>query len=74
MNTTEKVAVCSRSFSKNTVLRAELLARYSQVTFNDAGSQLAGDRLVEFLSGHEKAINALEMMITMYSHACRNCR
>jgi len=62
MNTTEKVAVCSRSFSKNTVLRAELLARYSQVTFNDAGSQLAGDRLVEFLSGHEKAITALEMI------------
>ena len=62
MNTTEKVAVCSRSFSKNTVLRAELLARYSQVTFNDAGSQLAGDRLVEFLSGHEKAISALEMI------------
>jgi phosphoglycerate dehydrogenase-like enzyme len=62
MNTTEKVAVCSRSFSKNTVLRAELLACYSQVTFNDAGSQLAGDRLVEFLSGHEKAITALEMI------------
>ena len=41
MNTTEKVAVCSRSFSKNTVLHAELLARYSQVTFNDAGRQLA---------------------------------
>jgi phosphoglycerate dehydrogenase-like enzyme len=60
MNTTEKVAVCSRSFSKNTVLRAELLARYAQVTFNDAGRQLEGDSLVEFLSGHEKAITALE--------------
>ena len=44
------------------MLRAELLARYSQVTFNDAGIQLAGDRLVEFLSGHEKAITALEMI------------
>ena len=44
------------------MLRAELLARYSQVTFNDAGSQLAGDRLVEFLSGHDKAITALEMI------------
>jgi phosphoglycerate dehydrogenase-like enzyme len=62
MNTTEKVAVCSRSFSKNTVLRTELLARYSQVTFNDAGLQLAGDSLVEFLSGHDKAITALEMI------------
>ena len=62
MNTTEKVAVCSRSFSKNAVLRAELLARYAQVTFNDAGLKLAGDSLVEFLSGHEKAITALEMI------------
>jgi D-3-phosphoglycerate dehydrogenase len=62
MNTTEKVAVCSRSFSKNTVLRAELLARYSQVTFNDMGLKLAGDSLVEYLSGHDKAITALEMI------------
>jgi phosphoglycerate dehydrogenase-like enzyme len=62
MNTTEKVAVCSRSFSKNTVLRAELLARYEQVTFNDAGRQLAGNSLVEFLSGHDKAITGLEMI------------
>jgi phosphoglycerate dehydrogenase-like enzyme len=60
MNTTEKVAVCSRSFSKNTVLRAELLACYSQVTFNEAGIQLSGDSLVEFLTGHDKAITALE--------------
>ena len=62
MNTKDKVAVCSRSFSKNTVLRAELLARYSQVTFNDAGLQLTGDSLVEYLSGHNKAITALEMI------------
>lgn len=60
MNTTEKIAVCSRSFSKNTMLRAELLARYTQVTFNDAGRQLEGDSLIEFLSGHDKAITALE--------------
>ena len=44
------------------MLRAELLTRYAQVTFNDAGLQLAGDSLVEFLSGHDKAITALEMI------------
>jgi phosphoglycerate dehydrogenase-like enzyme len=60
MNTTEKVAVCSRSFSTNTVLRAELLARYSQVNFNDVGLQLGRDSLVAFLRGHDKAITALE--------------
>jgi phosphoglycerate dehydrogenase-like enzyme len=62
MNTKDKVAVCSRSFSSNRVLRAELLARYQHVTFNDAGIQLRGDSLVDFLKGHDKAIIALEPM------------
>lgn len=62
MNTTTKVAVCSRSFSSNPILRAELLERYSNVTFNDAGLQLKGDSLINFLDGHEKAITALETL------------
>jgi phosphoglycerate dehydrogenase-like enzyme len=60
MNFTDRVAVCSRSFSRNPVLRSELLARYQQVTFNDGGIELRGDSLVEFLRGHDKAITALE--------------
>lgn len=60
MNKTTRVAVCSRSFSHNPVLRAELLARYQNVTFNDAGAQLKGESLVAFLRGHDKAITALE--------------
>ena len=60
VNTCARVAVCSRSFSQNPTLRAELLARYQNVTFNDAGLQLKGDSLVEFLSAHVKAITALE--------------
>jgi len=60
MNTTDKVAVCSRSFSRNQILRAELLERFSNVTFNETGRQLEGDDLVEFLRGHDKAITALE--------------
>lgn len=62
MNRTQKVAVCSRSFSRNAALRAELLAKYEHVTFNETGRQLEGDDLVEFLSGHDKAITALERM------------
>lgn len=62
MDTTSRVAVASRSFSKHPVLRAEMLARYSHVTFNDAGLSLTGDGLVEFLSGHDKAITALERL------------
>lgn len=60
MNLETRVAVCSRSFSNNPVLRAELLACYRHVTFNDAGLQLNGDTLVAFLKGHDKAITALE--------------
>jgi D-3-phosphoglycerate dehydrogenase len=54
------VAVASRSFSRHPQLREELLARFARVTFNDAGESLAGDRLVEFLHGQERAIIALE--------------
>jgi phosphoglycerate dehydrogenase-like enzyme len=54
------VAVTSRSFSRNEVLRAELLARYERVTFNDEGLSLEGDSLVAFLAGHPLAITALE--------------
>lgn len=60
MNTTDRVAVCSRSFSRNPTLRAELLARFAHVTFNETGRQLEGDDLVEFLRGHDRAITALE--------------
>jgi phosphoglycerate dehydrogenase-like enzyme len=54
------VAVTSRSFSRNEVLRSEMLARYERVTFNDEGLSLAGDSLVAFLEGHPLAITALE--------------
>jgi D-3-phosphoglycerate dehydrogenase len=62
VNDTDVVAVCSRSFSANPILRAELLARYRNVRFNDAGLSLAGDRLVEFLADCDKAITALEVL------------
>ena len=56
------VAVASRSFSKHPLLRAELLKRYSNVTFNDAGKTLAGEELFNFLKGHQKAIIGLEVL------------
>jgi phosphoglycerate dehydrogenase-like enzyme len=55
-----RIAVASRSFSKHPVLRAELLERYSRVTFNDEGRSLKGDALIAFLRHHERAITALE--------------
>jgi phosphoglycerate dehydrogenase-like enzyme len=55
-----QIAVTSRSFSKNKVLREELLIKYENVTFNDQGLKLDGDMLVKFLRGHNRAIIALE--------------
>lgn len=55
-----RVTVLSRSFSRHPILRAELLARYPDASFNDAGMSLSGKELIEALRGHEKAIVALE--------------
>lgn len=62
MNTVARVAVCSRSFSRNVALRAELQQRYGNVTFNDEGLALIGDQLVAFLRGQDKAIVGLEQI------------
>src|SRR5579862_878811 len=56
------IAVTSRSFSRHPVLRRELLERHADVRFNDDGRSLAGEELVEFLAGCEKAIIALELI------------
>jgi len=61
-NSHSKIAVCSRSFSRHPVLRAELTQKYSDVTFNDEGLSLSGPSLINFLSGHERAITALEVL------------
>jgi len=56
----KSLAVASRSFSRNEVLRNEVLKRYPDAKFNDEGLSLNGDSLVDFLNGYEKAILALE--------------
>jgi phosphoglycerate dehydrogenase-like enzyme len=61
-NVTDRIAVTSRSFSRHKVLREELLASYANVTFNDQGLTLTGSALHNFLSGHDRAIIALEPM------------
>lgn len=57
-----RIAVTSRSFSRHPLLRAELLAKYPDVTFNDKGIALAGESLIAFLKGHERAITALDRL------------
>jgi phosphoglycerate dehydrogenase-like enzyme len=54
------IAVASRSFSQNPVLRAELLALHPHARFNDTGRALKTQELVEFLKSCRQAITALE--------------
>jgi phosphoglycerate dehydrogenase-like enzyme len=57
-----KIAVTSRSFSRNHYLKEELLKKYPKVTFNTSGEKLKGESLVNFLQGHDRAIIALEVI------------
>jgi phosphoglycerate dehydrogenase-like enzyme len=57
------VAVASRSFSRNPILRQELLDRYPGSRFNDVGpAVLSGDALARFLTGHSTAITGLDVL------------
>lgn len=55
-----KIAVTSRSFSKNKKLCELLSSEYSNVKLNLEGKSLHGDDLVEYLKGADAAIIALE--------------
>ena len=59
-NTRDRVAVCSRSFSRHPYLRRLLLSKFEHVKFNDNGLSLDGDSLIEFLFEADFAITALE--------------
>jgi phosphoglycerate dehydrogenase-like enzyme len=59
VNSLEKVAVCSRSFSNNLVLKKELLNHYKNVSFNRS-KILGGNELILFLKNADKAIIGLE--------------
>lgn len=55
-----KIAVASRSFSRNAALREEIRARYPQVSFSESPNVIGGDELIAFLRGHDRAIVGLE--------------
>lgn len=57
-----RIAVCEPAFGRHPVLRAELVATYPDVTFNEEGRILAGDSLIEFLKGHQRAIIGAQAM------------
>jgi phosphoglycerate dehydrogenase-like enzyme len=58
----KSLAIASRSFSQNPILRKEVLRHYPDAKFNDEGLSLHGDSLINFLNGYERAITALEVI------------
>jgi len=55
-----RIGVCSRSFSRDPSLRQALLSQFENVKFNDDGVSLGGDSLIDFLCDCNMAITALE--------------
>ena len=62
LDSKDSVAVASRTFSSNTVLRDALLKKFPNSVFNDSGLTLAGESLAQFLDGHVAAITSLEIV------------
>jgi len=67
-----KIAVASRSFSKNNLLRAELESQYpdAEIVYNDNDKVLSGDELVSFLANATHAITGLEIIDEPLLKAC----
>ncbi|MDC1401532.1 hypothetical protein N8349_03760 [Gammaproteobacteria bacterium] len=74
MNLLDTVAVTSRSFSKNEGLVNELKAKYSKVIFNNSGTTLQGQELINFLSSADKAIIGIEEISAKVLHQLPNLK
>jgi D-3-phosphoglycerate dehydrogenase len=61
-NSTDRIAVTSRSFSQHPILRSELEERYTKIKFNDKSICLKGKELIEYLWGYNKVISGLEVV------------
>lgn len=60
MNFHDRIAVTSRSFSKNEILRKKLSNKYAHIKFNDEGLKLENESLIDFLNDCNKVITGLE--------------
>ena len=74
MNFLDTVAVTSRSFSRNEGLVNDLKAKYSKVFFNDSGTTLQGQELINFLSSADKAIIGIEEISAKVLHQLPNLK
>ena len=61
MNTSDLVAVTSRSFSKNEKLIEVLQSKYKKIKLNEEGLSLSGESLISFCNDADKVIVGLEI-------------
>ena len=61
MNTSDLVAVTSRSFSKNEKLIEVLQSKYKKIKLNEEGLSLSGESLISFCNDADKVIVVLEI-------------
>ncbi len=69
-----KIAVTSVSFSKNPVLRKELLAIFPHSYFNETGEKLEGEKIITFLENAEGALVGLEKITAEVLQKCPNLK
>ena len=67
-----QIKVTSPSFSRNDVLKRELLASFPNSTFNMSGKELEGKELIDFLSETEGAIIVLIESMKQFLLTVRN--
>jgi phosphoglycerate dehydrogenase-like enzyme len=57
-----KIVVLQAFFGRNPVLRAELLAKYPDVTFKEDDTILEGQELIDFVRGYDKVIMSIDKL------------
>ena len=62
MNTSDLVAVTSRSFSKNEKLIEVLQSKYKKIKLNEEGLSLSGESLISFCNDADKDLVGLEIL------------
>lgn len=71
---TPSIKVTSTSFSKNEVLRGELLRRFPKSVFNSKGLKLSGQSLIDFLGDAQGAVIGLEQINDGILKNCPNLK
>ena len=74
MISNELIKVCSKSFSKNSNLRAQLLSQFPKAQFNENGVNFTTDTFAEFVGDSIAIIAGLEPVNTEFLNQCRDLK